>query len=342
MRIQITIAIALLLAELGVAAQQPSSGQPLSQPGTRAGGRAVNPPKFATHNGHPAIEYEGVQGWAGYVEYFMRQGEPALGFTMAQPQCPGHVYVTRTRISGDFQGTSCESFDVARSGARVEKQEGKVVLTSGSATYTLVPMVERGDQRRPAPRMGAPAEFLVRAVNNFDKVLANIHRLGAEAQARAAGQSYQPATPAGATPQPERDTRGVLSIASDPGDVQVYINDEPRGMTSAEGKVVLRLAPGTYKLRLSLPGFKDFVQDVRLAPGKDQEVTAKLETAGPPPFTAGDVAEMLQGKMSPKRVATLVQERGVDFELNPDLDKRLRGLGATSDLLLAIATNKKK
>ena len=338
MRRRITFAIALLAALLGAEAQERPGGQARNQPG----GRAMNPPKFATHNGHPALEYEGVQGWAGYIDFFMRQGEPALGFTMAQPQCPGHVYVTRTRISGDFQGTSCDSFDVPRNGATIEKQEGEVVLTSGSATYNLVPMLERGEERRPAARMGASAEFLVRAVKFFDKTLANVHRLGAEAQARAAGQGYQPATPASAASQPERDTRGVLSITSDPGDVQVYVNDEPRGMTSAEGKEVLRLAAGTYKLRLSLPGFKDFVQDVRLTPGKDQEVTAKLETAGPPPFTAGDVAEMLQGKMSPKRVATLVQERGVDFELNPDLEKRLRGLGATSDLLLAIATNKKK
>jgi hypothetical protein len=51
---------------------------------------------------------------------------------------------------------------------------------------------------------------------------------------------------------------------------------------------------------------------------------------------------MLQGKMSPKRVQSLVQERGVDFVLNPDLEHRLRALGAPSDLLLAIATNKKK
>jgi len=338
MKMQVTIAIGLLFAVLGAMAQERPSGQPRNQPGGHAG----NPPKSATHNGHPALEYEGVQGWAAYIEYFTRQGEPALGFTMAQPQCPGHVYVTRTRISGDFQGTSCESFDVPRSGATIEKQEGKVTLTSGTSTYALTPMVERGDQRRAAPRMGASAEFLVRAVNHFDKVLANIHRLGAEAQARAAGQSVPQASPARSTPQPERDTRAVLTITSDPGDVQVYINDEPRGMTSGEGKVVLRLAAGTYKLRLSLPGFKDFEQQVRLVSGQSQEVTAKLEPAGPPPFTAGDVAEMLQGKMSPKRVATLVQERGVDFELNPDLDKRLRGLGATSDLLLAIATNKKK
>ena len=338
MKIQTTIAIALLLAGLGAMAQERPSGQPRNQPGGHPG----NPPKSATHNGHPALEYEGVQGWAAYIEYFTRQGEPALGFTMAQPQCQGHVYVTRTRISGEFQGTSCESFDVPRSGAAAEKQEGKVTLTSGAATYTLVPTVERGDERRAAPRMGASAEFLVRAVNHFDKTLANIHRLGAEAQARAAGQSVPQASPAGSTPPPERDTRGILTITSDPGDVQVYINDEPRGMTSAEGREVLRLPAGTYKLRISLPGFKDFQQEVRLASGANQEVTAKLEPAGPPPFTAGDVAEMLQGKMSPKRVASLVQERGVDFELNPDLEKRLRGLGATSDLLLAIATNKKK
>ncbi|MBZ5647885.1 MAG: PEGA domain-containing protein [Acidobacteriia bacterium] len=340
---QRTIAIAFLLAALSAAAQDQSSNQQPNRPGGRGGMHAMgNPPKAVTHNGHPALEYGGNQGWGVYIEYFTRQGEPALGFSMAQEQCQGHVYVTRTRISGDFHGTSCESFDVARNGATAEKLPGKVVLTAGSSTYALEPLTERGDERRAVLRMGASAEFLVRSVKNFDKVLANVHRLGTEAQAQASGQSAQQAPTDSSKPQPARDLRGSITITSDPGDVQVYINDEPRGMTSAEGREVLRLPAGTYKLRISLPGFKDFQQEVRLVSGKNLEVTAKLETAGPPPFTAGDVAEMLQGKMSPKRVASLVQERGVDFELNPDLEKRLRGLGASGDLLLAIATNKKK
>ena len=332
------LAIPLLLVALGAPAQQAPAGQQTNRPVGRAG----ITPKSATHNGHPALEYEGKQGWASYIEYFEWQGEPALGFTMAQPQCPGHIYVTRTRVSGEFQGTSCDSFDVARSAATADKQEGKVALIVGAKTYTLIPILERGDERRAAPRMGAAVEFLTRAINNFDRTYANIRRLGTEAQSPAAGQAMQPAANVTGPTQPPQDTHGVLNITSDPGDVQVYINDEPRGMTSAEGREVLRMPPGTYRLRLSQPGYKDFQQEVKLASGKEQEVTAKLETVGPPPFKAGDIADLLQGKVSSKRIATLVEDRGVDFEMNPDVEKRLRALGATNDLLLAIAGNKKR
>ncbi len=326
------LAVPLLLLALAAPAQdQPSNAQE---------NRPFHPPKAATHNGHPALEYEGRQGWVAFLEYFERQGEPALGFNVAQPQCPGHVYVTRTRISGDFQGTSCESFDLPRASATAEKQQGTVTLTSGSSTYTLVTMVERGDDRRPAPRMGPPAEVLVRAIRNFDPVYANVRRIGMEAQAQTAGQPAPP--PADTAAQPRGDKRGVLNITSDPGDVQVYINDEPRGMTSAEGHEVLRLPAGAYRLRLSQPGYKDFEQQVTLISGQQQDVSAKLQTVAPPPFKAGDIADLLQGKVSSKRIATLVEDRGVDFEMNPELEKRLRALGASNDLLVAIANNKRR
>ena len=340
------LAIPFLLVALGALAQQPPAAQQAS--------RAVGPagaitPKSATHNGHPALEYEGKQGWASYIEYFEWQGEPALGFAMAQsrpgftaaqPECPGQVYVTRTRVNGDFHGTKCDSFDLTRAGTTVDKQNGTVVLSSGSSTYTLNPIVTRGGEQRATPRLGAAVEFLTRAVNNFDRVYANIRRIGMEAQSQTAGQSLPPAPYTSA--QPQGDKRGVLNITSDPGDVQVYINDEPRGMTSAEGHEVLRLPAGTYRLRLSQPGYKDFEQQVTLVSSKEQMVSAKLGTVGPPPFKAGDIVDLLQGKVSPKRIATLVADRGVDFEMDPDVEKRLRALGATNDLLLAIANNKKR
>ncbi len=337
-------AVPFLLLALSAAAQQPTSSRPMTEP---AGRNAITP-KSATHNGHPALEYEGKQGWASYIEYFVWQGEPALGFAMDQlmlgfttggpPQCPGQVYVTRTRISGDFQGTKCGSFDLPRAGTTAVKQGGVVILTSGGSTYTLIPILTRGEQRRAAPRMGAAVEFLTRAVNNFDRVYANIRRLGIGAQSQTAAQSMQPAADTSA----QGDKRGVLKVSSDPGDVQVYINDEPRGMTSAEGHEVLRMPPGTYRLRLSQPGYKDFEQQVTLASGREQEVSAKLQTVAPPPFKVEDIVDLLQGKVSPKRIATLVEDRGVDFEMNPEVEKRLRGLGASNDLLLAIANNKKR
>ena len=297
-------------------------------------------PKAATHDGQPALEYEGQEGWGFYVTYFMRQGEPALGFTVSLGQCPGHVYVTRTRVSGDFRNSTCENFDLPRSSVTAQKQPGKVVLSAGSSTYELVPEGERGNERHAARVVGPGGEFLIRAINNFGPVFANVRRLATEAQ----GQGQTAQQPGASTkPAPaQREAPGILTLTSDPGDVQVYVNDEPKGMTSTEGREVLRLPAGTYRVRLSLPGYKDFEQQVTLTSGKNQDLTAKMEPVGPPPFTANDVAEMLEGKMSAKRVASLIQERGVDFELNPDLEKRLRGLGATSDLLLAIATNNKK
>src|SRR5574340_1512227 len=320
---------ALLLVSLTVAAQQPPV--PAQPPGQAAGARAgrmmAHPPKAVTHNGHPAIEYEGAVGSA-YIDYFMHQGEPALGFTMAQDQCPGHVYVTRTRIGGDFRGTPCQSFDLQRQGTTAERQAGQVVLTSGGASYTLVPQVERGEERRAAPRAQVSGQILIRAVTAFGKTFANVRRLALEAQAQEPGQNPQGASPTAQMPA-QRKAGATLTLHSDPGDTQVYINDQPRGMTDAEGSEVIHLPPGSYRVRLSLPGYEDFVQAVTLAPGGKQEITAKLQEAGPPPFTADDVSEMLHGKMSPKRIATLVQERGVDFALNPEVEKRLRGLGAT-------------
>src|SRR5208282_72148 len=58
------------------------------------------------------------------------------------------------------------------------------------------------------------------------------------------------------TPPPAPAT-GTLKIQSQPGEAQVYINDEPKGMTSPAGDLRLSgLAPGTYRLRVTLTGYK--------------------------------------------------------------------------------------
>ena len=50
-----------------------------------------------------------------------------------------------------------------------------------------------------------------------------------------------------------------------------------------------------------------------------------------------EIQDLLKGGVSPKRVATLVEQYGVSFALTDDMEKELRKLGADSDLLLVIA-----
>ena len=297
-------------------------------------------PKVVTRDGRPTLEFEGQNGWSFYISFGQHQGEPSLGFPVIEGSCQGFLYVTRTRVSGDFRNTSCQSFDVPRSSSTAQRQLGTVVVTSGAAKYEVSPAGERDGQRREIRGMSNGSEFVVRAVNNFEMVFRTLHRMAVEAR------DTNPAPAVTATKTAPAATKqqqpATLAITSDPGDVQVFVNDAQRGITSSEGKAVLQLPAGAYKVRLSLPGYKDWKQQVSLVTGKTQNVSAKLEAEGPPPFSEKDVSEMLEGKMSSKRIATLVEERGVDFDLSPDLEKHLRAIGGTSDLLLAIAEHKKK
>ncbi len=143
-------------------------------------------------------------------------------------------------------------------------------------------------------------------------------------------------------PEPAVPKPAALTISSRPGSAQVYLDDEPKGTTSAEGRLVLKdLAAGSRRLRLSLAGYDEWSQVIELAAGVTRTVEATLAPAGPPPFTLQDVVKMLEGDIHPKRVATLVQETGVDFALTDAAEKQLRAAGADSDLLLAVAKARK-
>ncbi len=70
---------------------------------------------------------------------------------------------------------------------------------------------------------------------------------------------------------------GGLVIKSTPGETQVYLNDEPKGMTSPEGEIRLpNLQPGTYNLRVSLPGYQSFEKNMTVEAGAAQTVYVTL------------------------------------------------------------------
>lgn len=79
------------------------------------------------------------------------------------------------------------------------------------------------------------------------------------------------------TPPPSPAT-GTMKIQSQPGEAQVYVNDEPKGMTSSEGELRLSgLAPGTYRLRVSLAGYKTWENSITVTAGETVAPFVTLE-----------------------------------------------------------------
>jgi hypothetical protein len=75
----------------------------------------------------------------------------------------------------------------------------------------------------------------------------------------------------------ERPRTGGLIIKTTPGETQIYLNDEPKGMTSPEGEIRLPdLQPGSYRLRVSLPGYKSYEEPMPVTAGEDQTVYVTL------------------------------------------------------------------
>ncbi len=101
-------------------------------------------------------------------------------------------------------------------------------------------------------------------------------------------RSLAPAPPAVSNPPAHSapsTSPPVLMIESNPGQSQVYVDDEPVGTTSAEGRLKLtRLTPGSHTVRISLNGYQDHEESVTLAEGHTVTVAAPLQrTEAPAP-----------------------------------------------------------
>jgi hypothetical protein len=69
-----------------------------------------------------------------------------------------------------------------------------------------------------------------------------------------------------------------LIIESNPGQSQVYVDDEPVGTTSQQGRLKLtRFGPGTHTVRISLNGYQDHEETVTLTAGVVTTVAAPLQ-----------------------------------------------------------------
>ena len=75
----------------------------------------------------------------------------------------------------------------------------------------------------------------------------------------------------------EQPHTGGLVIKTTPGETQIYLNDELKGMTSPEGEIRLPdLKPGTYNLRVSMLGYQSHEKALTVAAGEEQTVYITL------------------------------------------------------------------
>jgi len=108
----------------------------------------------------------------------------------------------------------------------------------------------------------------------------------------------------------------VLLIEATPGGAQVYVDDEPVGTTSSQGRLKLsQLAPGDHSVRISLAGHRDYEENLSLVSGQTVRVTASLEGAAlvAPPSAQPSDAMLPAGAVSSAATAGL----GVLLAENP-------------------------
>ena len=104
-----------------------------------------------------------------------------------------------------------------------------------------------------------------------------------ESQFRAAGATDELIEALKKASKPEETTpptpaTGTLKIQTQPGEAQVYVNDEPKGLTSPEGELRLSgMAPGTYRLRVALAGYKTWENSITVTAGETVTPFVTLE-----------------------------------------------------------------
>jgi hypothetical protein len=340
--------LASLLLGVPVFAQLTSGGEP----GTEEGAELVS------DGANPVLRMRVIHGHGNYVR-----------------ECYGYLYFSRDTIRYEVvRSPKQDGFSFPRTELKEAKEWhvlGKNMLTAelkfrDGTKYHLghVTRQQFDDGLRDWKDV-FPSKNIVDAALHFDEVVRQIEARNAERApaVRPAGgtapprETAAPASFSAAAPEkvaePEKPSvpaapvvapaPASLRIASHPGRVQVYLDNEPKGMTSTEeGELVLRNLPaGEYRVRLSLPDYEDWTTKVTLTAGQELRLEAKLAPRGPQPFTVQDVVDMLLGGISPKRAATLIQERGVDFKLDDKVEAQIRAAGGDSNLLLAIAKAKK-
>ena len=155
-----------------------------------------------------------------------------------------------------FLMVSAVRTSAAQSGKSLSQQEVIELLEGGVQSSRVSSII---DDRGINFRLTDAIEQRVRDAGGGDDVVASLRRASARRE------------------ETERPRTGGLIIKTTPGESQVYLNDELKGMSSPEGEIRLPdLQPGSYRLRVSLPGYKSYEQSMPVTAGEDQTVYVTL------------------------------------------------------------------
>ena len=85
----------------------------------------------------------------------------------------------------------------------------------------------------------------------------------------------------------------------------------------------------TFRIRITLP--------VALLVGVlSCAVNVWAQGVSPRPYSKEAIVGLLKGAVSPKRIAVLARQRGIDFQITPKVESELRRAGATAELLATL------
>jgi hypothetical protein len=127
-------------------------------------------------------------------------------------------------------------------------------------------------------QLTAAVEKEIHDAGGTDDLIRVLRTLAPHAPAPPAAPTHS-TTPAASPP--------VLMIESSPGQSEVYVDDEPVGTTSQQGRLKLtRLAEGDHRVRVSLSGYQDHEETVTLKAGEATTVAATLQRPAAPPVNS--------------------------------------------------------
>jgi membrane-associated protease RseP (regulator of RpoE activity) len=175
----------------------------------------------------------------------------------------------------------------AQKGSKPLAKEDVLELLTGDVPPERVAAIVR--ERGVSFKLTREVEGQIQQAGGNEELLKAIREFGPKPPGSPASKTKPATTESPAAP-------AVLMIEATPGGARVYIDDEPVGTTSPEGRLKLStLSPGAHQVRLASRGFQDHEETLQLTSGETTRVATNLVAAPAPAQTLAQPAAPVTG-----------------------------------------------